>query len=487
MNLNRICFIILILTLANNSWAQVDSVLQNIQNIPIKFIKQADKKIDRYTNRITNKTERTLTKLSRWENNIHKLLEKVNPEVSQRLFAVNQLSFTKALEKYKKGENIITDQRAKYDEYKDKLTTSLAYLQEQKDKLDKKIISKLKAVNQKSDGLKREDSNCEAIQQFIKERKRQLQQEALKYLAKSKYLQKINKESFYYTETLRNYKEIFSNPKKTEETAKNILNKIPLFQKFMQENSMLAKLFGNPGSSTSGGGGTSLVGLQTRASVSALIQTRIAAGGPNARDAMQQNIQQAQAELTKLKDKILKAGGGNSDAELPDFKPNMQKTKTFKQRLEYGFDFQSLKKNSLIPGAFNLGLSIGYKLNDKSVVGVGVGYKLGVGSIEKIRFSSVGIGIRSYMDWKLKKQFFVSGGFEMNYLPALKNFPQVSTAGGDIEGASWQQSGLLGISKKMELKSKLMKGGKLQLLYDFLYRQHLPVSQPVVFRVGHIL
>lgn len=83
----------------------------------------------------------------------------------------------------------------------------------------------------------------EAIEQFIKERKNQLIDEAVKYIGKSRYLQKINKESYYYVETLRNYKEIFSDKKKAEELALKILNKIPAFQKFAEKNSMLAGLF----------------------------------------------------------------------------------------------------------------------------------------------------------------------------------------------------------------------------------------------------
>ncbi len=37
----------------------------------------------------------------------------------------------------------------------------------------------------------------EYIKQFIKERKKQLFTEAVKYMGKSKYLAKINKESYY--------------------------------------------------------------------------------------------------------------------------------------------------------------------------------------------------------------------------------------------------------------------------------------------------
>jgi len=336
------------------------------------------------------------------------------------------------LKKYREGKTITEGYKARYDKYTDDLTTQFKYLKDKKELLDKKYLQPLADSKQKTSELEANIQNTEAVKQFIKDRKKQLQQEAIKYLAKSKYLQKINKESFYYTETLRNYKEIFNDPKKTEETAKNILNKIPLFQKFIRENSMLASLFRVP---ENYGSAQSLAGLQTRASVNSMIQDRIAAGGPNAMQAVQQNIQQAQAELSKLKDKILKAGGGNSDAELPDFKPNMQKTKTFLQRLEYGMNFQSEKNNNIMPGALNVGLSVGYKLNDKSLLGLGLNYKLGVGRIEKIRFSHEGIGVRSFMDWKLKKQFFITGGFEMNYNAAFKNIQQLQKYN------SWQQAG----------------------------------------------
>jgi hypothetical protein len=221
-----------------------------------------------------------------------------------------------------------------------------------------------------------------------------------------------------------------------------------------------------------------LAGLQTRASVNALIQNQIAAGGPNAQQQITQNMQQAQGELSKLKDKIIKAGGGSSDAELPDFKPNNAKTQTFKQRLEFGSNIQTTKGNSYLPTATDLGLSIGYKITDKSVIGIGASYKIGFGKdISHMQLSSEGVGLRSFVDYKLKKQFWLSGGAEMNYrnrftsISSLKHF--------DV----WQSSALLGLSKKYKI-SKKMKGS-MQLLYDFLYLRNVPVKQPVIFRVGY--
>ncbi len=244
---------------------------------------------------------------------------------------------------------------------------------------------------------------------------------------------------------------------------------------------MLASLFGMPENYVTA---ASLAGLQTRASVQGLIQDRIASGGPNAMQQVQQNIQGAQAQLTKLKDKLLNPLQGNGGGDLPDFKPNMEKTKTFKQRLEFGSNFQFGKSNSMMPSTTDIGVSVGYKINDKSVAGVGASYKLGMGNIERIRFSNQGISVRSFIDWKLKKQFFISGGMEMNYLSILSGATQIPLSTG-AGGGSWQQSALAGISKKISIKTKWFKETKIQLLYDFLSNQHLPVSQRVVFRMGY--
>jgi hypothetical protein len=124
---------------------------------------------------------------------------------------------------------------------------------------------------------------------------------------------------------------------------------MPFFQQFMKENSQLASLFGLP---ENYGTPASLAGLQTRASVQGMIQQRIAAGGPNAMAQVKQNLQNAQAQLTQLKDKLLKSSGVqgmSGEMEMPDFKPNSQKTKPILKRLSYGFNVQFSKNNSLVP------------------------------------------------------------------------------------------------------------------------------------------
>ncbi len=456
-----------------------DSILAALQKVPTKYITTIDKKIDKYSSRVSNKTEKTLKKLAKWEEKIKATLQKVNPDAANKLFGNNQLTFASLLQKIQKGNAIQLDYRRQYNKYNDDVTTGFKYLEKSKEYLDSGIAKKVQATKEKLQQLNSDEDSTQAIQQFIKERKKELISTAFKYIGKSKYLTKMNKEVWYYAETMKNYKEIFSDEAKTEKLVKGILNKVPGFQNFVQKNSMLASLFGSPGGDDVASA-ANYPGLQTRAGVQSMIQQRIAAGGQGAQDVFKQNIKAAQAQLNQYKDKLLKAGSGAGSGEggLPDFKPNMQKTKTFLQRLEFGSNLQFAKNNTLMPTTADIALTLGYKLNDKSVAGIAAGYKLGMGSIDKIRFSTEGISLRSFMEWKLKKQFYATGGWEMNYLTA----PVTGTV---IKPEVWQQSALMGISKKFAIKTKWFKETKVQLLYDFFAKQHVPVSQPILFRVGY--
>ncbi len=476
MSLIRLSILSLIIFTSYTCVAQADSALQQIQQVSQKYITAIDTKIDKYQHRITNKTEKTLTKLAKWENKIKNLLEKASPETAERLFGEGRTTFSSLLQQLKSGEQIVNTQRVKYDEYRDKLTTSLKYLEEQKQNIDSKLVQPITKANKKLNELEEETKKQEAIEAFIKERKKQLINEGIKHIGNSKYLTKINKESYYYIETIKNYKEIFSDKKKAEETALTILNKIPAFKRFVQDNSMLAQLFGSPYAAPNM---QSLAGLQTRASVNTLIQNAIAAGGPNAQEQVKQNMQQAQAELSKLKDKVLKGGGSSSNDEIADFKVNPEKSKTFKQRLEFNTNVQFGRNNSLLPATTDLGLNVGYKFSESKIMGIGLSYKVGLGTLQKIRFSHQGVSLRSFADFKLKKQFFITGAYEMNHNAAFSNIQELK------EFNAWQSSGLIGISKKINFKTKYTKGTKLQLLYDMLARQHTPVSQQWVFRVGY--
>ncbi len=362
----------------------------------------------------------------------------------------------------------------------DSLTTSLKFL-EGTDLVPASIREKLPKGMEGLSALQGKLDQAEIIGKALQDRRKELAA-ALANSGLGKYVKDFNKQVYYYQQQVNEYKEILKDPAKLEERIFGLLSNIPAFKDFFVNNSQLGQLFSLPGATAPPGsqsGGS--LGLQTRASVMQDLQARFGSG-PQVQQAMQQNIQSAQSQLSQLKDKVNQylPQGGSSDSELPDFKPNNQRTKGFWKRLELGTNFQNQKTNNLLPVTSNLGVSIGYRLNDKSVVGVGMAYKMGWGKdIRHIKITHQGIGLRSFIDWKLKGSFYLSGGYELNYNSAFKSIEELK------DYSAWLQSGLIGISKVVSMNSKLFKKTKVQLLWDMISYQQVPRTQPIVFRVGY--
>lgn len=462
--------------------AQADSTLLSVKNIPDRYISRVQNKMSLYKHRISGKTEKTLTRLCTWENKIQGLLQKASPETAARLFGENVMSFKKMLEEYKKGEAKVQQMEAGYNKYRDDLVTRINFIDSSTsviDKTTKQLLAKTKGTAAE---LENEEARSEALQKMIRERKQQLIREAMKYLGSNKYLKKINKEQYYFTETLRNYKEVFSDPKKIEETVTKILKNIPGFQKFAAQNSQLAGLFANPASfpNLSAGSSSPIVnGIPTRASMQGFMQANApTVQSMNTSQLLKGDVSALKSEIDKLKGY---ASGGTRDNDgLPDFKPNSQKTKLFSQRLEYITDLQFSKSGSSTPSTAKIALGIGYKFTDNNSAGIALSYVLGMGKgLDSIRFSHQGMGFRTYIKSKLKKGFAIQGGAEWDY-----NFNEVKPDNQPVQ-SQWKQRALLGISKSMSGRKKIRSN--IQVYYDFLYNRHLPVSQPFVFRYGYSL
>ncbi len=460
-----------------------DSTALSIKNIPSKYYAKINKKITAADDQLTGKSVKYLATFQKQEAKLQRRMQRLNPQLiidsaKERYLALAQTIKSKAapIAKIAGGE---------YNAYLDTLETSLSFLK-QFNGVSDKVKQPLASFSRLQNKLR----ESEKIKAFIAERKNQLKEMLSKYTklpaGLKKEYDKLSKTAYYYSAQVKEYKEMLKQPKKIERKALALLNKLPAFQKFMKQNSRLASLFRLPDNA---GAAQDLTGLQTRSSVQGLIQQRIAAGGPNAQAQIQANLSAAHAEMNKLKDRLNEfTGEGGDDVDMWEGNsspfggsrmgaPNTQKTKSFLKRLEYGFDIQFGKSSSLLPNAANMALSLGYKLNDKGSAGIGASYKMGIGTIQHINITSQGLGLRSYMDWKIKKQLYVSGGYEMNYNSAFKSIDQLKNYD------AWQRSALIGISKKYKI-SKKMKG-EMKLLYDFLAREHVPVSEPFVFRLGY--
>ena len=376
--------------------------------------------------------------------------------------------------------NSIQQHTAAYNGHLDSLGTAMNFLQnnpqlQQVTAIKDKLGNNLQSINDLKSKLNQTENIRKQILQRQQELKAKLQNTGL-----AKEFQKFKKEVYYYQAQVREYQDALKDPKKLGAKLLQVANKVPAFQDFFRRNSELASLFRLPGGTDPVNTTASFAGLQTRASVQNLLQQRLGTG-PDAQQYMQQQMQGAQAQMQELKNKVqqYKQGSyGTGDGEMPDFKVNEQKTKTFLQRIEWGSNMQTTKGNFYFPVTSDIGLSAGYKINDKSIIGIGASYKVGLGqSWQNISVTHQGAGLRTFVDIKLKGSFWISGGGELNYRTEFRRIEVLK----DLN--AWQQSALLGISRKFKMGKKMK--GNTQLLYDFLWKQQIPRTQAFVFRVGY--
>lgn len=441
-----------------------------------RYIDQTASKAQYLTGKLDKKTEQTLAQMKKQELRMKNKLARIDSTKAKEMFGDIE-------QKYQDLQHKLTGAASgAYVPSLDTLATSLKFLKQhpQAVSLAKGASEKVTDALSKVKGLEDQFKKAEQVKKFLKERKDYLKR-LLGKLGFAKELKKISKQSYYYQEQLAEYKSLLTDHKKAEKKALELLSRTKLFKDFMRKNSMLASLFRMPGDPADPNAQAGLAGLQTRTQVNNLIQQQIGSGGSNAQQQFRQNMQDAQSQLNQLKNKMNIGGKGSSEEDMPEgFKPNNEKSKSFLKRLELGTNLQTQRATYFFPVTTDIGLSLGYKLNDRSIVGIGGSYKLGMGrGWNHIRVTSEGVGLRSFIDWKIKGSLWLSGGYEQNYKTAFSDFSQLKDQSG------WQQSGLVGLSKVVSLRTKFFKKTKLQLLWDFLSYQQVPEAQPVVFRIGY--
>jgi hypothetical protein len=432
--------------------------------------------------KIDKKTEKALEKLKKFEDQLIGKIANTDSGLAATL-ANSQKSINELSANINTKAKKITDKvQGQYLPLVDSLYTSLSFLGKI-DPLNLNLLGSTNALNE----LQTKLAGVQNITSYIKERKQQLKdaiaklgnKEGIESL-KNSYL-KYSKEAYYYQAQIAEYKALLNEPDKLISKGLDWLREQPSFIDFFKKNSLIADLFRLPDNY---GTMESMAGLQVRADVMRQLQSQINAGGPNAQALFQQNLSEAQNQLNQLKAKVNEVGGSNSETEIPDFKPNDQKTKSFAKRLEYGLNFQSQQTQYIFPAITDIGLSVGYKLNQNSVIGIGLSGKLGLGTgFDNIQFSAQGIGLRSFLDYKIKNNLYITGGYEQNYFSQADAATTTSRPTADLyNGRAWRESGLIGITKKYQVGKRK---ASLQLLWDFLRPKQFEGSLPIQFRVGY--
>jgi hypothetical protein len=473
--MRQIASAIILLTISAACYSQDSATRYNkVLSLPDHFFSSLQCKTERIQNRLQRSTLKYLAALERQEHRMKR-------HISLKDSTAAKAAFGDVRQKYQSLRDQLSNSQGNlqklYSPRGDSMVTALNFLNlttndgqsEQASENIRKALTEYKNVQIKF-------SQTEAVRQQLNQRRAELM-EKMKGSIMPGAFKKYQQTIFYYKAQLREYHTLWEHPGKLESKLLQIAVKMPAFRNFFGKYSELASVFRLPASDEEPL--AAINGLQTRSALMQEMGGRI--GNPaNTQQMARSSINNAQSDLRSLQDKTHLSAGQGGDPDMPNFKPNGERTKSFWNRLDLGTNIQSTKSSYYFPTTTDIGVSIGYRLSKMSVVGIGVSYKLGWGAdIRHIKMSHQGIGFRSFLDVRLKGNIWISGGAEMNYLAAFRSFQTLKNY------KAWQQSGLVGLSKKYNAGRK--RKGNIQLLYDFLHVHQVPAKSPFIFRTGYSL
>ncbi|HYE55406.1 MAG TPA: hypothetical protein VD996_11195, partial [Chitinophagaceae bacterium] len=113
------------------------------------------------------------------------------------------------------------------------------------------------------------------------------------------------------------------------------------------------------------------------------------------------------------------------------------------------------------------------KFSRNGIAGIGISYQFGTGhEIRKIAFTNQGFSLRSFLDWKIEKNTYATGGFEFSYRPSMP----VTDA--------WNPALMAGITRQQKISSRFK--AKCSLLLNAFYKKG-GSPNPFIFRFGYSL
>jgi hypothetical protein len=438
--------------------------MQRSSKISNKFYAEIANKTGHIDASISKQTNRYLNRLAKLEMKLSRKISNSDSLIARNIFGEASEKYKYFSEQMLKADSFQKNLSGAYFPYIDSLKSSLTFLKisgtaNPEGFINNRLQESLNAFNQ----LQSRFEISQEIEQYISQRKEQIRQLVNKYsnlASYKKYIDRYSKEVYYYRQQIAEYKDVLNDPGKYEKKVLAILNKIPVYRSFVKQHAMLACLFRLGAADDVLSDKTeTVIGMPTRDDVVGALKVQSGLQDQKLTSLLQSNLQSGQGLADKLKMKLNGFGNKGGDLQMPNFKLNNQRGKSFLRRLEYGSNLQTTHGSLYFPTTTDVALTLGYKLNSKRSAGIGVSYKVGWGNnIRNIKVSSQGAGFRSYFDLKIKNSIFATGGLEYNYQQPFASVEEIK------EIKAWQQSGLLGVSKVLSLKNRMLKNSKIQLL-----------------------
>ncbi len=446
------------------------TLYEKVHHLPDKFFGFIHRKSASFQRALLKSSLKYISRLEKQELKMKRALAKKDTAAAAELFGDVQGRYASLRNQL---EHPAADLQQLYSPRLDSLQTGLRFLQQvniagESGEMQHKIQSALGEYGNIQSRLNQTDF----IEKQLQERQAYLMNR-LQSSALIRPLHVFEAKVYYYRAQLDEYRQRWEDPAKVESMVLGALAKLPAFSNFFNRYSQLGSLFQLPGNTNVSAAAVN--GMQTRQMLDPILNNQFG-GISNVQNAINNGVQDVGAVLQRLKNTANELQA-NGSFDMPDFRPNTQKTKSIWKRIETGINIQSTKSSFFLPVTTDIALSMGYKLTSEMTAGIGGSYKVGWGKdIRHISLTHEGIGLRSFYEFKLKRRLWLSGGWEMNYLSAFHHFDELKNM------PAWQHSALIGVSKKYKIKKY---NGEINLLYDLLWNKHIPAGQPIIFRTGY--
>jgi hypothetical protein len=493
-----------------------DSVSAKLANLPSRLFSRIQAKTASLDQQLTSQTKKYIDRMTRQEARLKKQLAGSDSNAVRQLFAGSAQRYSvysQRLQQDTGSRSMLIS--GSYQPYTDSLRGALAFLQQNPNgtsvisggsaisgvsTVSAQTQAQLQKASSQLQALQAKMQDAAQLQQYMQQRQAQIQQYLSKYTQLPSGIASTfsgyQAQAAYYQQQVNAYKDMLNDPGKLFQAALTQLNKLPAFSSFMQRHSALSGLMPNSSGPTTDPAKPGQ-GLPGRDEVLAGLQGQLGKNGTTAESVAQKSTGSAMGSVAGMENKLgalgaLLGGGGGSGSignggstgasgtGTGASQLNPQKTKSFLGRLELGVNLQSTPSSYFFPATTDIGVSLGYKLNEKNRIGIGASYKVGwSGSLNHIQVSSQGAAVRSFLDISIAKSWFASGGLEYNYQPPVYTLHLLR----DL--ANWQPAGLVGLSKVLSMKTRIVRNTKLQFLWNFLSYYEVPNTQPFIFRVGY--
>jgi len=275
-----------------------------------------------------------------------------------------------------------------------------------------------------------------------------------------KWLSKMEKERYYYHVQISEYRKTLRDPSTLDDKMLNILRRDPRWREFA------ATLPAKPQNADR---------MQPRQLVQKMMQSQAAALDPEPAKLLSEAKKKGSDLLGGLSNQAVSFGNMDNAAQMPKFTPNPYKTKSFWKRIDVGFNLQFDGRTNILPTTGIAGVQASFNFDPKLSTGLLANYRFGMGEITNIRFSHAGAGYGAFANYKVWKMLGVQAGYERNRRAAMET--------GEFRyPASWTSSVLAGLTWEYGVGRKAK--GTVGVFYDFLYQQHTPQTNAVLWRMG---